>query len=318
MTDITVRLYAGETDWQAISDLLNACEAVDRLVEDTSFSKFRMEFDLPPTDKARDICLWEDATGSLIAFGYLRIPQSGKIIDGLLRFFVGPAARGGDLERQIIAWGERRMREVAAERGVPVKLRSGARHHQGDRIAVLEACGFKPERYFFRMARSLDGAIPEPPLPAGFTLRQGGQQNTEAWAEMCEQAFSENWNHHRVTVERVKRELANPHYRPELDLMAVAPDGTFAAFCYCALNPEWNARSGRNEGWIASLGTRPGFRRMGLGRAMLFQGLHRLKAAGADTAVLGVDAENPSGAGRLYEGAGFRKAHTWISYGKSL
>ncbi|WP_017716739.1 GNAT family N-acetyltransferase [Kamptonema formosum] len=318
MTALTMRPYAGETDWQAIADLLNACEAVDRLQEAISVSKLRMELDAPSTDKARDIRLWEDATGSLIAFAYLRIPESGETVDGWLIFLVHPAARGGDLERQIVAWSERRMREVAAERGVPVLLRSGARHDQGERIALLEACGFKPERYFFRMARSLDGAIPEPPLPVGFTLRQGSRQDAKAWAEMYDLTFSEHWNHYRVTVEQVREELANPYYRPELDLMAVAPDGTFAALCYCAFNPEWNARSGRNEGWIAILGTRPGFRRMGLGRAMLFQGSHRLKAAGAGTAVLGVDAENPSGAGALYEGAGFRKSHTWIAYGKGV
>ena len=38
-----------------------------------------------------------------------------------------------------------------------------------------------------------------------------------------------------------------------------------------------------------------------MGRAMLLAGLHRLKAAGVATAIIGVDAENSSGALHLYE-----------------
>lgn len=77
-------------------------------------------------------------------------------------------------------------------------------------------------------------------------------------------------------------------------------------------------RNRSNDGWIVRLGTRRGFRRMGLGRAMLLAGMHRLKAVGMDTAKLGVDAENPLGAGRLYESVGFRKIYTQISYIKDV
>lgn len=51
---------------------------------------------------------------------------------------------------------------------------------------------------------------------------------------------------------------------------------------------------------------------------MLLAGMHRLKAVGMDTAKLGVDAENPLGAGRLYESVGFRKIYTQISYIKDV
>ncbi len=91
-----------------------------------------------------------------------------------------------------------------------------------------------------------------------------------------------------------------------------------AGFCFCLIDPEANARNGRNEGWIDMLGTRRGFRKIGLGRAMLLAGLHRLKADGVDTAILGVDAENPSGALGLYESTGFHKVFTTIAYRKDL
>ncbi|WP_371357296.1 GNAT family N-acetyltransferase [Hydrocoleum sp. CS-953] len=66
------------------------------------------------------------------------------------------------------------------------------------------------------------------------------------------------------------------------------------------------------------LGTRRGFRKRGLGKAMLLSGMQRLRDVGMDKALLGVDAENPSGATRLYESVGFRKVHTNIFYVKEF
>ena len=51
---------------------------------------------------------------------------------------------------------------------------------------------------------------------------------------------------------------------------------------------------------------------------MLLAGLHHLKASGVDNARLNVDAENPSGALRLYESVGFSVVHSWQSYEKEL
>ena len=129
MITLTMRplAIATESDLEAIAHLLNICEEVDRLDESTSVSELRTEFDHPSVDKARDIRLWEDAEGKLIGFGELGIPESGEIIDGWLWYRVHPSARGGSLERQIVAWGEQRMREVALERGVRVELRCGVR-----------------------------------------------------------------------------------------------------------------------------------------------------------------------------------------------
>ncbi|WP_333278071.1 MULTISPECIES: GNAT family N-acetyltransferase [unclassified Microcoleus] len=316
---MSIRPYAGESDLEAIADLINTCEAVDRLDEGTSISELEQEFNQPSRDLARDICLWEDAGGKLIGFSELWISETGEPIDGGLSFYVHPEARCGDVEAAIVAWGEGRMREVAKERGKPVKLRSWARAEDRYRISVLTNCGFIVDRYFCRMARSLSEPIAEPQFPEGFALRVfPGEQDAEAWVEMFNQSFIDHWNHHDLTVEKFKYDLAKPSYRKDLDLIAVAADGTFAAFCYCEINSEECDRTGRNEGWIAVLGTRRGFRKLGLGRAMLLAGLQRLKAAGVETAILGVDTANPSGALRLYESAGFHKIRDSISYVKDV
>ena len=319
MVNLSARCYGGESDLTAIADLMNICEEVDRLDEGTSIPELQQEFNQPSRNLARDTCLWEDAGGKLIGFALLSISEPGEVTDGSLWFRVHPEARCGDVEAAAVAWGETRMREVAKERGTPVKLRSGARAQDADRISVLTNCGFRVDRYFCRMARSLSEPIPEPQFPQGFALIQfPGEEDAEAWVEMFNHSFIDHWNHHDLTVDKFKHELAKPDYRNDLDLIAVADDGTFVSFCYCEISVEECDRTGRNEGWIACLGTRRGFRKIGLGRAMLLAGLHRLKAAGVATAILGVDAENSSGALRLYESAGFHNIRDSISYVKDI
>ncbi|MEW6491752.1 MAG: GNAT family N-acetyltransferase [Cyanobacteriota bacterium] len=318
MTTLTRRPYAGETDLEAIANLINTCEAVDRMDNGTSVPELRRSLDDPSVDTVRGICLWEDADGQLVGFSRLWIAPTGEIIDGFLGFRVHPTVRGGNLEMQIVAWAQGRLREVGQERGLQVKLRSGTRADQTDRIALLEKHGFIADRYFFTMELSLSDPIPEPQFPQGFTLYQGNEQDAEAKVELYNQAFIDHWNHHPLTVERIKQELNKPYYRPELDLIAVAPDGTFAAFCYCEINPEENIRNGRNEGWIACLGTRRGFRKRGLGRAMLLAGIQQLKEASVNAVRLGVDTQNPSGALRLYESVGFRQVYTHRSFVKEV
>lgn len=317
MKTIAMRPFAGSKDLQAIVDFLNLCETVDQVEEGTSIAELQQEFSAPGFDVARDMQLWQDSEGYLIGYGEIWIP--GASGDGFLRFHVHPDWRNQRLARQIICWAETRLKQVAQERRIPANLYVSPRDSQIDQIAALESYGFTTTRYFFSMGRSLNEPLPEPQLPAGFTLRHGvTKQEVGAWVEMHNQSFIDHWNHHEMTVEERLHEVSDAEYQPELDLVAIAPDSTFAAYCYCCIRERNNARTQRNEGWIAILGTRRGFRRRGLGRAMLLSGLHRLKQAGVEAARLGVDAENPSGALRLYESVGFHKVHTRFVYRKHL
>jgi mycothiol synthase len=140
----------------------------------------------------------------------------------------------------------------------------------------------------------------------------------EGWVDLYNQSFVDHWDYHPMTIENREHWLTDPGYMADLDLVAVAPDGTFAALCSCEINAESNERDRRKEGLVDLLGTRRGHRRLGLGRAMLLEGLSRLKSAGMDTARIGVDATNPTGALGLYESVGFRKAITNVAYNKDL
>ena len=323
MKTVISRSYQGENDLEAIAEFFQACERVDRLDEWVSISDLRQMLNDPNLDKERDIRLWEDGDGQLIGVGMLK-----ESIDNHLYFRVHPTFRGKGIEQEIIKWSEQRIGEVAAESATSVTLRSATRADQTERIALLESCGFTPNRYFFDMERSLVEPLSKPELPVGFTLHShcspqfsgkvGQRQFLEAWVKAYNQTFIDHWNHHEVTVEQVEYIVSNPNYRPELTSVVIAPDGTFAAFCHCCIYPEKNEYKGSKDGWIDTLGTQRGFRKRGLGKAMLLSGMQRLRDVGMDKALLVVDAENPSGATRLYESVGFRKVHTNIVYSKEF
>ncbi len=319
--DLIGRSYKGEQDLQTVCDLLNLCDALDKTDDNYAIDDLRMEFSSPNLDKERDLRLWEDAGGRLVGFGQLRIPtDDGTPTDGRLYFRVHPEARTGNLANDIVAWASERVRDVGRGRGQPTRLFGFARDFEAYTREVLEQNHLKPVRYFFKMARPLDQPIPKPEFPEGYTLRHSptGDEDAERWVEMFNQSFIDHWNHHPASVEDHRHWLSHPKYRPEGDLIATAPDGTFAAFCFCWIDPEDNERNHRSDGWIDVLGTRRGHRKIGLGKAMLLSGFDYLKSQGVAVAKLGVDAENPTGALRLYESVGFKTVQTSVAYSKNL
>lgn len=316
---VTLRPYAGEADLPAIADLINTCATYDQSESYSSVEWLRQEMCEPGFDTTRDLRLWHTSDGQLVAVGYLWIPPAGATHSASVSIVVLPEFRQGGIEAQIIAWAEQRMRELARDRGVAtVSLYAAAQTKHTDQIALLQQHGFTPERYFHRMARSLSEPIPAPQLPVGFSLHRVTSHDAEAWVEMFNQTFIDHWDFHPMTVERFQHDMTEPSYDPELDLVAIAPDGTFAAFCAGMIRAEDNTRKEQPEGWIGILGTRRGFRNIGLGRAMLLSGLQRLHAKGMQVALLGVDADNPSGAFRLYQSIGFQPIQTRVVCVKSI
>lgn len=316
---ITTRHFAGEADLAPIAELINLCDAVDRLDDSVSVEELRRDLEEPHIQPARDVRLWLDSEGRLVGLGWAWThPSDGdQEVDGFLYWRVQPDARGGDVEDAIFDWGVGRFQEMGRERGLPARIGAGTIDHDAYGRAVIERRGFVPARHFMRMDRPLDAPISEPALPEGYALcHVAGEDDVERWVEMYNLSFVDHWNFHAMTPDVRRRTLAHPHHRPERDLVAVAPDGTFAAFCYCFIDPDENARRGEQTGRIWLLGTRRGHREIGLGRAMLLTGLRLLRREGMAVARLGVDAINPTGAVRLYESAGFRPAYSRIFYRK--
>lgn len=316
---LTERTYRDETDLTAIADLTNLCYKADQIDAYLAVSELLEDFNAPNFDVNRDLRLWEDEQGRLLAIADLWRPEPGDELSCGLGFSIHPEIRGSGIEAQIVQWAEARVQEIGQEFKGAVKLNSAARSHLRDRFAMLEQHGFSWCRTFKRLSRSLVEPIPTVSLPEGFTIRPvNPAEDGAAWVEMFNQTFVDHWNHHPATLERFDYYRSLPIHNPELDLVAIAPDGTMAAFCLSMIYAEENAQLGRQEGWVGLLGTRRGYRRLGLGRVLLLEGLRRLQAAGMDTALIGVDSQNPNQAYRLYEEVGFQLLFESLVYVKVI
>ncbi|MDY6806220.1 MAG: GNAT family N-acetyltransferase [Cyanobacteriota bacterium] len=317
MMTLTTRSYGGKTDLEAIASLLNTSKSAVTFDEWPSVQEMLMQFDDPSFDKNRDFCLWETEAGKLVAVAGLMIPAA-ESFNRIIWFGVLPSAKSEDLETEILHWGAGRMREFAKERDIDsIAMLCPVHEDNSDRINLLEDNGFQIERYFLAMERSLSEPIPEPQLPQGFRLRSpAGEEDAETWVQTFNETFADHWNHWDITVEAFLHKLDDPSYRSDLSLVAIAPDGTMAALCDCSILE--NDGPSSKQGWITVLGTRRAFRQRGLGRGILQAALRNFKAEGLDSVILYVDAENLSGATRLYESVGFRRINTQIAYMKEL
>ena len=310
--------YTRDADLEAIADLINTCRAADDLERRTSVAKLREDFADPQFDIAHDLQLWRDDSGELVAVAELwRRIQTGVL--GSLHFDLHPRVRDGELAKVVVIWAEQRLEEAGQSLALPRVLRSGCRDSLQWQRSLLARFGFTPERYFFRLKRSLNEPIPTPQIPDGWKIRSvDTQKDAEAWVEMFNQTFVDHWNHHDLSLDEFHYYTTLSSYDPSLDLVIETPEGEMATFCTSEIDPEYNARLGLKEGHVDLLGTRRGYRRLGLARSLLFAGLDRLKAAGMETATLGVDAQNPLGALGLYESVGFQKDHSSTVFRKEL
>jgi ribosomal protein S18 acetylase RimI-like enzyme len=159
------------------------------------------------------------------------------------------------------------------------------------------------------MQHSIEVPLVDYELPTGFVIRPlKGESEGEAYVELHRAVFESR----NMTVEWRARTLRQPAYMPDLDLVAVAPDGRLAAFCVCWLNKD----SGKDiYGQIEPLGVHADFRKLGLGRAILAEGLRRLQLYGASRICVETD-NYRNAAFELYESVGFRVARDVLVYRK--
>ena len=171
--------------------------------------------------------------------------------------------------------------------------------------ALAERSGYEPARWFFDMERSITGELPEiEPLPEGLELRpMSADQAWVLWTADHE-AFRDHWGGHDDSEANFRRWRESPEFDPKMFLIAWDGD-QIAGGVLNTIYPAENEALGMRRGWLESVFTRRAWRRRGLARNLIVRSFHLLRERGMTDAILGVDADNPSGALGLYESVGF-------------
>jgi len=246
--------------------------------------------------------------GRLAGVAHLLDRRGGRFIgDG----YVHPELTGNGVGTRVLELLEQRTQEREPEWPDVERIVLQCSHLVGDKgaPALFRARGYTYVRSFFRMVIDLTGNEPAPDWPDGIELRPlDVARDGLAVHAAIEEAFAEEWGHVvRPYAEWRKRAFDRPGFVPSL--VPLAWDGDEIA------GVSLNLGKGMGDwGWIGSIGVRPAWRRRGLGLALLLESFGRFREAGETTVALGVDAENPTGAVRLYERAGMRvlwRADVW-------
>ena len=119
-------------------------------------------------------------------------------------------------------------------------------------------------------------SLPAVPDVAGYRLR-AVDEGEAAPRAACHRLA---WESGTVTTAAYDALMRTPPYRPGLDWVAVAPDGTWVASCLVWLDPATGVAL------IEPVGCAPGHRRRGLASAVSLAALHAARDAGATEALV--------------------------------
>jgi mycothiol synthase len=306
-------------DLPTVVDLINRSEAVDQVERGTSEEEARTWWGSPPGDPERDAFLAVVADEPV---GYGRVVLREG--DGFSRFeaygTVVPRWRGQGIGTQIFAESERRawarLEEAPAR---TVYLQAYGDRSQRDVADLYARFGLRPVRYFFRMIYDAPQMPARPAYPPGYSVRNFVRnQDEETMWRITNTAFRDHWGHTGDLLEEWLHWFGGDYFDPALAFLGMDSAGQPVGICLCTIYPERNERLGREQGVVDALGVLREHRQRGLGRALLLEGMRALRRRGCTHLMLGVDSENPTGALRLYESAGFREGRTGVAFRKAL
>lgn len=288
--------------------------------EITDAKAIRNEWISPGFDPAHDIRVIFAPDGEMA--GYMEVWTTAKPpVHPWLWGRVHPGYEGLGLGTWLLQWAEQRAARALSEvlDGLRFAPRVGAFRQAEKSKQLFEDMGFHYIRSSYRMVINMDGPVPEPVWPAGITLRTyDPETDAEAVYRADEEAFRDHFGFVEEPFEAGLKRFK--HFMTEYEgfdptLFFLAMDGDeIAGVCLCRAQ----AYEDPNMAFVNSLGVRRPWRKRGIGLALLRHSFNEFYRRGKRKAGLGVDAQNLTGALRLYKNAGMHVHQAYDLYEKEL
>lgn len=284
---LTMRNYQSEEDYWRIREFLRQVMILNGRRE-LSWHVARLDYwwwfinpDIEKIALEENFFRWETESGEIAAV----LNPEGR---GQAFLQVHPEFHIPELDREMIALAEERLPVINkdGQRVLQIFVDSQDTNYQ----QILSQRGFKrmeeAGNQEYQHRRSLDEALPDVPQIAGYTIRPMGDG-----LELLERCYASGLGFHDddIHIARNNRDhpewyhgiQSSPLYRRDLDIVAVASDGSVASFCTA-----WFDDVSRTA-YLEPVATVPAHRKRGLGKSVILEALHRLKRMGCKVAFVG-------------------------------
>lgn len=230
------------------------------------------------------MAFWENADGKIVsALNHLGGSE--------LRLHVHPQFYSANLEHEMLAYAEENYFATAEDgrRYIYLPIFEDDTRRQ----ELVQNRGYKKQPgWGHHYHCDLDSPIPDVPIPDGYVIRlMGGVEEYPArsWASWRAFHNDEPDSNYDGDYSWYANLQSAPLYRRDLDVVASAPDGNIAAFCTIFYDDYTRSAV------TVLVGVDAEHWRRGLGKAVMTEGLRRLKALGC-TRVLSTAHEEPADA----------------------
>ncbi|HRQ23468.1 MAG TPA: GNAT family N-acetyltransferase [Anaerolineales bacterium] len=278
----------------------------------------RDDWSSPKFDPARDIRLVFAPTGELV--GYIEVwTNSNPPVHPWIWGRVHPDNWGLGIGTWLLHWAEEHASRVLADLPADLRFapRTGAPRAAEKNKSLFESRGFSYIRSAYQMRIEMNEAPPVPVWKDGITVRTGTRKDIKAMYEAVREAFRDHFGHVEEPFEeglaRFTHFMNSDGQDPDLWFLAMDGD-QIAGVSLCRLESYDDAE----VSWVNILGVRRAWRKHGLGLALLLHSFGEFYKRGKHKAGLGVDAQNLTGALKLYEKAGMSVHRVYDTYEKTI
>ncbi|MGE5573550.1 MAG: GNAT family N-acetyltransferase [Bacteroidota bacterium] len=251
------------------------------------------------------IQIWETERGRIVGVVNSENPDENAYLQ------IHPDYRS--IEEEMVEWAEANIAVPGADGANTRELVIWVHDNDPFRRGILGRRGYRQsEGCEFQTRMNLDAEVPPVELPEGYSIRSVAEGvDLDSRGEAVARAFNPSIDEHRISrqIEAYLMMRKAPSYRMDLDLVTVFHDTVVTSACIVWLDER------NRTGYVEPVATHPDYQRKGLGRAVVLEGLKRLKNLGARVAYV-----NPYGEWRcrFYTAIGFTPYDTYRAWAKEF
>jgi GNAT superfamily N-acetyltransferase len=296
-------------DLKAVHNVIDKSDLAYLGSSDVTLEELRTDWLAPEFNLQQDAWLLVGPAGQIVGYASIGQRAHARIFSEVLLLpeyaYLGLQDH---LLAQVEQWAQGQVPQARPDARVALHCYIAQNDEQG--ALSLQRHGFKEIRRSWHMEIEMNEAPGEPEWPAGISVRTFRPGDERVVFDTDEEAFQDHWGHMPGNFERWKHwTVERETFDPTLWFLAYEGDH-IAGVSLCTYRDEL--------GWVDTLAVLRPWRRAGLGKALMQHSFGEFYRRGTRTVGLGVDAQNLSGATRLYEKVGMHVVRVYINYEKEL